>query len=162
MTRLSSGVLCSKWLSLPKRFFGVFPKQFFTLVSQSPAVFWADGCCFRKGSVEGSANCALHLSPSLLLGWKLRELLTCLTHTNPVRRKRPIMSLLLGYSLGLLFTPTYLGKQFSLNTPRFQNVSNVKNGTKMNQVIVDQYFSLLSLIICQYLSLLSLIICHSL
>ena len=125
MPRFSSGVLCSKWLSPPKRFSGVFPKQVFTLVSQSPAVFWANGCCFRKGSVEGSANyslhvspkwlllhksslegsakCALHLSPSLLLVSKLRELLTCLTHTNPVRRKRPIMSLLLGYSLGLFF-----------------------------------------------------------
>ena len=85
--------------------------------------FWANGCCFRKGSVEGSANyslhlspkllyksslegsanCALHLSPSVLLGSKLRELFTCLTHTNPVRRKQPIMSLLLGYSLGLFF-----------------------------------------------------------
>ena len=30
------------------------------------------------------------------------ELLTCLTHTNQVRRRRPIMLLLLGYSLGLL------------------------------------------------------------
>ena len=81
---------------------------------QSPAVFWAIGCCFRKGSLhlspkwllvhkgslEGSANCALHLSPSLLPGSKLRELLTCLTHTNPGCRKPPIMSLLLGYSLG--------------------------------------------------------------
>ena len=123
MPRFFSGVLCSKWLSLPKRFFGMFPKQFFTLVSQSPAVFWVNGCCFRKGSVEGSANyslylspkwlllqtsslegsanCALHLSPSLLLGSKMAEVLTCLTHTNPVRRKRPIMLLLLGYSLGL-------------------------------------------------------------
>ena len=27
----------------------------------------ANGSCFRKGSVEGSANCSLHLSPSLLL-----------------------------------------------------------------------------------------------
>ena len=124
MTRLSSLVLCSKWLPPPKTFLGVFPKQCFTLASQSPAVFWANGCCFRKGSVEGSANyslhlspkwlllyktslrgsanCALHLSPSLLLGSKLRELLTCLTHTNPFRRKRPIMLLLLGYSLGLI------------------------------------------------------------
>ena len=117
----SKGVLCSKWLSPPKRFFGVFPKQFFTFVSQCPAVFWANGCCFRKASVEGSANyslhlspkllyksslegsanCALHFSPSVLLGSKLRELFTRLTHTNPVRRKKPIMSLLLGYSLGL-------------------------------------------------------------
>ena len=63
MTRLSSWVLCSKWLPPPKRFLGVFPKQFFTLASQSPAVFWANGCCFRKGSVEGSANYSLHLSP---------------------------------------------------------------------------------------------------
>ena len=30
-----------------------------------------------------------------------RELLTCLNHTNPVHRKRSIMSLLLGYCLGL-------------------------------------------------------------
>ena len=50
----------------------------------------------HKNSLEGSANCALHLSPSLLRGPKLRELLTCLTNTNPVGRKRPIMSLLWG------------------------------------------------------------------
>ena len=48
MTRLSSGALCSKWLSPRKRFFGVFPEQFFTFVSQSPAIFWASRCCFRK------------------------------------------------------------------------------------------------------------------
>ena len=79
-------------------------------------LLWANGYCFRKGSVEVSANyslhlfatllyksslrvpptvLALHLSPSVLLGPKLR------THANPVRRQRPIMSLLLGYSLGL-------------------------------------------------------------
>ena len=39
MTRLSSWVLCSKWFSPPEKFFAMFPKQFFTLVSQSPAVF---------------------------------------------------------------------------------------------------------------------------
>ena len=55
----------------------------------------------HESSLEGSANCALHLSPGLLLESKLCEVLTCLTHTNPVRRKQPIMSLLLGYSLGL-------------------------------------------------------------
>ena len=115
MTCLSCWVLGSTWLSPPKRFFGVFPKQFcphgrwtlIPLVSQFPAVFWANGCCFRKGSgqgsadhsshlsptddasfkfFEGSANCALHLSPSLFLGSKL---LTCLTHANPVRRNHP-------------------------------------------------------------------------
>ena len=108
-----------------KTFFGVFPKQIFTLVWQSPALFWANGCCFRKGSVEGSANysmhlspkwlllqkqffggsvnCALHLSTSLFSGSKLCELLTCLNHANPVRRKRPIMSLLFGFSLGSFF-----------------------------------------------------------
>ena len=55
----------------------------------------------HKNSLEGSANCVLRLFLSLLLGPKLRELLTRFTHTNPVRRKRPFMSLLLGYSLGL-------------------------------------------------------------
>ena len=60
-----------------------------------------NGCYFIKSSLEGSANCGLHLPPSLLLGSKLRELLTCLNHTNPAPRKRPIISLLLGYSLGL-------------------------------------------------------------
>ena len=60
--------------------------------------------CFRKRFfLRGSANCSLHLTPSLVLGSKLHELLTCLTHTPPIRRKRPIMSLLLGYSLGLFF-----------------------------------------------------------
>ena len=60
-----------KWLLLQKRFCARLRQLFFTFVSQSPP------------------------------GVKLRELLTCLTHTNPVRRKWPIMSLLLGYSLGL-------------------------------------------------------------
>ena len=59
-------------------------------------------CCVVKNSSQGSANCALHLSPSLLLGSKLRELLTCLTQANRIRRNRPIVPLLLGYSLGLL------------------------------------------------------------
>ena len=48
------GVLCNKWLSPPNRFFGVFPKLF-------PAVFGVNGCCFRRGSVEGSPNNPLHL-----------------------------------------------------------------------------------------------------
>ena len=97
---VSCGFL-GKWLLLQKRFCGGFCQLFFTFVSQSPAVFWGKWLLLHKSSLEGSANCALHLSPSLLLGAKLRELLTCLTHTNPVRRKWPIMSLLLGYSLGL-------------------------------------------------------------
>ena len=83
-----------------KRFFGVFPKLFCTFVSESPAVFRVNGCCFRKGSVEGPPNYSLHLSPKwlllhkkvLLLGSKLRGLLTCLNRRNTVRRKRPIMS----------------------------------------------------------------------
>ena len=57
----------------------------------------------KRFFLQGSANCSLHLTPSLVLGSKLHELLTCLTHTPPIRRKRPIMSLLLGYSLGLFF-----------------------------------------------------------
>ena len=34
--------------------------------------------------LEGSANCASHVSPSLLMGPKLREFLICLTDTNHV------------------------------------------------------------------------------
>ena len=121
MTRLSSWILCSKWLAPPKRFFVVpqmFPNLSCTFVSECPADFVLQKrFCGRfpqlfstsvsqmaaalKSSLEGSASCALHLPPSLLLGSKLHELLKCLNHTNPVRTKRPIMSLLLGYSLGL-------------------------------------------------------------
>ena len=45
----------------------------------------------------------LACTPSLFQGSKLYELLTCLNHANLVRRKRPIISLLLGYCLGLFF-----------------------------------------------------------
>ena len=44
----------------------LFPKQFLTLVSQSPTVFWANGCCFRKGSVEGCGNYSLYTFVSQL------------------------------------------------------------------------------------------------
>lgn len=55
-----------------------------------------------------------HFCLSHLLGSKLRDLFTCLTHTNSVRRKRPIM-LLLGCSLGPFF---YVNKGFQ--TRHFQ------------------------------------------
>ena len=62
--------------------------------------FWAN---FRKGSVQGSADHSSHLSPTGMLLHsnslegsanftlisKSRELLTCLTHGNPVRRDHP-------------------------------------------------------------------------
>ena len=111
MTRFSSWVLWSKWLSHPKRFFGVFAKQFFTFVSQEILrFFWqipvaSKRFCggfakyslqlspkwqlFQTSSLEDSANSALHLSPI--------QMLTCFTNTNPVCRKQSIMSLLLGY-----------------------------------------------------------------
>ena len=95
MTCLSSCVLGSTWLSPPKRFFGVFPKQFFPLVSQSPAVILGKlqkrFCAgFRRPfftfvSHRDAASfkffgrfrqlCFTFIS-------KLRELLTCLTHGN--------------------------------------------------------------------------------
>ena len=148
MTRLSLGVLCSKWLSPPRRFFGVLPKQFFTLVSQSPAVFWANGCCFRKGFVEGSAKYSLHLSPKWLLlhkkffggfcqlcftftylpvsswgilGSKLRELLTCLTNTNPVRRKTTHHVVAFGYSLGLFQYYRWNDEMLRSHPPNFSS-----------------------------------------
>ena len=93
MTRFVFWGSLRKWLSPRKRFFG---EHCFVHSSQSlPRFFGVNGCCFRKGSVEGSPNYSLHLSP------KSRELLTCLSHTNPVHRKRPTMSLLLRYSVGL-------------------------------------------------------------
>ena len=67
------------------------------------------GCCCFTNVL---CNCAFPFSPSLLLGPKLPELLTCLTHTNPVCRKRPIISLLLGFSLGLFYL--FVVIQFSL------------------------------------------------
>jgi len=102
MTRLSSWVLCSKWLSPSKRFFGKVPQTVRLTVPFGFLGKWlllqqrfCEG--FRQlfftflqmaaGSLEGSANCALHLSPSLLPGSKLHELLTCLIHINAVCRK---------------------------------------------------------------------------
>ena len=81
-------------LRVSRKFCAGFPQLFSTFVSQMAVAS-------LKNSLEGSANCALHLSPTLLLGSNLREVLTCLNHTNPDRRNRPIVSLLLGYSLGL-------------------------------------------------------------
>lgn len=57
---------------------------FFTLLSQSP-VFQANGWPLLLSKVLWRARS------------KLRELWTCLTHTNPLRRMRPVMSLRLGY-----------------------------------------------------------------
>ena len=56
---VSCGFL-GKWLLLQKRFSGGFRQLFFKLLCTS--------------SLEGSANCALHLPPSVLVGSKLREL----------------------------------------------------------------------------------------
>ena len=75
-----------------------------------PYICLPNGCCLIKRSLERSANCASRLSPSFLLGSKLRELFTCLLQTNPVSRKRPIISLLLGYSLGFFFTTDIFSK----------------------------------------------------
>ncbi len=53
MTHLSSWVPCSKSFSPPKRFFGVFPKQFFTLVSQSSCGFLDKWLLLQKGFCGG-------------------------------------------------------------------------------------------------------------
>ena len=44
----SKAVLCSKSLSPPKRFFGVFPPKFFTFVSQSAAFFFRKWLLLQK------------------------------------------------------------------------------------------------------------------
>ena len=57
----------------------------------------------HKSCLEGSANCALHLSPSLLVGSKLRELLTCLTHTKSSPQKTTHHVVAVGVFFGLFF-----------------------------------------------------------
>ena len=70
MTRLFCGVLCSKGLSPPKRllvFSECSSKSSLRWSRRLLRFFWATGCCFRKSSVEGSANYSLHLSPTWML-----------------------------------------------------------------------------------------------
>ena len=102
MTGLSSGILCNKWLSPPKRFFGVFPKQFSLhwshsllqffgqMAVASELVLWRvpptilciclpNGCCFIKVLWRVPPTVLY----SLLLGSKLRELLTWSAENDP-------------------------------------------------------------------------------
>ena len=89
------GVLCGKWLSPPNRFFGVFP-NLFSIYSFSSLlrflgqmavalekVAWrVPQLCFTLVSqMAGEFRQLFDLSPSLLLGSKLHESLTCLTDT---------------------------------------------------------------------------------
>ena len=73
--------LCNKWLVLQKKFFGGFSQLFF-YTHTSPSLLrlsGAKGCCFRKGSLEGSPNCfSLHMPPcfkpsSEANGWCFRR-----------------------------------------------------------------------------------------
>jgi len=52
----------------------------------------------KKGVQKGQSGCEERVEEE---SCSLYELLTCLAHASPMCRKRPIMSLLLGYSLGL-------------------------------------------------------------
>ena len=93
MTRLSSWILCSRSRNrLPRGSLECSPKRRF---------FWANGCCFRKGSVEGSANCALRLSPSLLVGSKFLKVLTCSYKSSPHKTKYHVVAV--GVFFGLIF-----------------------------------------------------------
>lgn len=58
---------------------------------------------FASGRVRGCSNCSQHASPSLL-GSKLRELSTCLTHTPPLCWKRSIISALLRITVITIIT----------------------------------------------------------
>ena len=75
-----------KFLLLQKRFCGGFPQLFFPFVS--PAV------ASEKGLVPLTV---VYICCPVSCG---QSCMTCLNHTPPVCTKRPIMSLLLGYSLG--------------------------------------------------------------
>ena len=86
-----------KWLLLQKRFCGGFRQRLLkTFVSQMAVASNKFFGGFRQLCFT------IHL-PVSCWGQSCCELLSCFTHTNPVHRKRPIMSLLLEYSLGLFF-----------------------------------------------------------
>lgn len=67
--------------------------------------FGAHGFRLGEGSVEGSFNSSVHLSPSLLLGVKIAWFSTCLTHTPPLCRKREIISAIVSMETYLLTGP---------------------------------------------------------
>ena len=75
-----------------------FCRRFHQGLTRVPPMFYQDSTFTSQMTVvserflEGSANCSLHLPPSLVPGSKLHELLTCLTHIPPSHGKRPIMS----------------------------------------------------------------------
>ena len=109
-----------KWLSPPKRFFGVFPKLFCTFVSESPAVFggkwlWLqkrfcgpptilyiclpNGCCFIKSSLESLRRQLRFIFISQSPGGKAAWIVDMSQPYKCSPQIRPIMSLLLGYSV---------------------------------------------------------------
>ena len=118
---------CRKWFWPPTRFFGVFirfrashafwgkrqllQKRFWRTFPQLLSTFvFQMAVASEKNSLERSASCAVHVSASLHAGVKVVWIVTCFNHTNPARRKGPIMSLLLGYSLGVFFLKNTIGK----------------------------------------------------
>ena len=115
MTRLSSFFLQQMAFAYQNVLWSV-PQTVVYIVPTVSCGFFANGSCFRKGSVEGSANYSLHLSPkwlllhknslegstkcalhsrftvspSLLLGSKLRQKVD-MSHpySPPIRKKDP-------------------------------------------------------------------------
>ena len=134
MTRLSS-FFCSKWLSPTKMFFGVFPKQLFTLFPQSPAVslqmavasekvLWRvppttlyiclpNGCCFTK--ILWRVPPSVLYIPDLLYlpvsswGQSCVKKLTCLTHTVLQSAKKTHHVVAVGVFFGFIFRPIFGG-----------------------------------------------------
>ena len=95
---------CQKGLRVPPRVHHGSTKVSLTLFHEG-STFVSQMAVVSERVLVGAlcrfSNCSLQLCPSLVLGSKLHESLTCLTHTLPIRRGRPILSVLLGYSLGL-------------------------------------------------------------
>ena len=110
MARLSSWVLCSKWLSPPKRLFGCPPKS---------SLHWSHSLLrfFRQMAVA-TEKVLWRVLPSVLyiylpvVCWGESRWIVDTSHPYKSRPQKndPIMSLLLGYSLGVFLKGTSCGQ----------------------------------------------------
>ena len=103
--------------------------QGFTKVAQVSLSLWSSGAG-RLGLLKGSADGSTKVPP-------------CLTHTNPVRRKRSIMSLLLGYSLGLFIVFSRMPFDTAITCQRPVDVYSLKSPDAEENPVKCQLFELL-------------------
>ena len=132
MSRLLSGVLCANGFRLPKGF--LEPQTVCTFVSASPAVFGVNGCCFRKGSVEGSA---LHLSPSppgVKVAWIVDMSRSQLYKSSPQKTTHHVVAVGVVFRTIFLFFVSYACGIHS--RPKMQQNKNAKQNLKTQIVSI--------------------------